>query len=58
MALTFPGSYAVLFFTALDFNSITGHMHNWALFQDGENASPSMLCVHCLKLAVLISQSP
>ena len=27
-----PGSYAVLFFTALDFTSITSHMHNWALF--------------------------
>ena len=27
-----PGSHAVLFFTALDFTSITSHMHNWALF--------------------------
>ena len=28
----FPGSYAILFFTALDFTSITTHIHNWALF--------------------------
>ena len=27
-----PSSYAILFFTALDFTSITSHMHNWALF--------------------------
>ena len=27
-----PGSYAVLFFIALDFTSITSHIHNWALF--------------------------
>ena len=26
------GSYAVLFFTALDFTFITRHIHNWALF--------------------------
>ena len=26
-----PGSYAVLFFTALDVSSITSHIHNWAL---------------------------
>ena len=26
------GSYAVLFFIASDFTSITGHIHNWALF--------------------------
>ena len=25
-------SYAILFFTALDFTSITSHIHNWALF--------------------------
>ena len=29
--LTFPASYAVLFFTALDFTSITSHIHNWVL---------------------------
>ena len=27
-----PGSYAILFFTALDFTSITSHIHSWALF--------------------------
>ena len=27
-----PGSYAILFFTALVFTSITSHIHNWALF--------------------------
>ena len=26
------GSYAVLLFTALDFTSITSHIHNWVLF--------------------------
>ena len=26
------GSYAILFFTALDFTFITRHIHNWALF--------------------------
>ena len=30
--LNFPGSYAVLFFTASDFTSVTSHSHNWALF--------------------------
>ena len=27
-----PGSYAILFFTALVFTSMTSHIHNWALF--------------------------
>ena len=27
-----PGSYAILFFTASDFTSITHHIHNWILF--------------------------
>ena len=27
-----PGSYAVLFFIASDFTSITMHIHNWVLF--------------------------
>ena len=27
-----PGSYAMLLFIALDFTSITSHMHNWVLF--------------------------
>ena len=27
-----PGSYAILFFTALDFTFTTGHIHNWASF--------------------------
>ena len=26
------GSYAILFFTASDFTSITSHIHNWVLF--------------------------
>ena len=29
------GSYAVLFFTALNFTSITSHIHNWVLFLFG-----------------------
>ena len=32
MDLTFPGSYAILFFTASDLTSITSHIHNWELF--------------------------
>ena len=27
-----PGSYAILFFTASDFTSISSPIHNWALF--------------------------
>ena len=27
-----PGSYAILFFTASDFTSITNHIHNWMSF--------------------------
>ena len=27
-----PGSYAILFFTASDFTSITSHIHTWVLF--------------------------
>ena len=27
-----PGSYAILFFIATDFTSITSHIHNWVLF--------------------------
>ena len=27
-----PGSYAILLFTALNFASITSHIHNWVLF--------------------------
>ena len=27
-----PGSYAVLFFVALDFTCITSYIHNWVLF--------------------------
>ena len=27
-----PGSYAILFFTASDFTSITSHVHSWVLF--------------------------
>ena len=30
--LIIPGSYAILFFTASDFTSISSHIHNWALF--------------------------
>ena len=28
----FPGSYAILFFTASDFTFTTSHIHNWVLF--------------------------
>ena len=34
-----PGSYAILFFTALDFTSITSHIHTWALFLLGSISS-------------------
>ena len=34
-----PGSYAILLFTALDFTSITSHIHNWALFCFGSVSS-------------------
>ena len=27
-----PACYAILFFTALDFNSITSHIHKWGCF--------------------------
>ena len=27
-----PGSNPIVFFTALDFTSITSHIHNWALW--------------------------
>ena len=27
-----PSYYVILFFTALDFTSITSHIHNWVLF--------------------------
>ena len=30
--LNIPGFYAILFFTALDFISVTSHIHNWTLF--------------------------
>ena len=30
--LKIPGSYAILFFTAVDFTFTTIHIHNWALF--------------------------
>ena len=30
--LNIPGSYAILLLTALDFISITSHIHNWVLF--------------------------
>ena len=29
---TIPGSYAILLFTALDFTSITSHIHKYVLF--------------------------
>ena len=32
LGLNIPGSYAILFFTASDFTSITNHIHNWVLF--------------------------
>ena len=30
-----PGSYAILFFTATDFTSITSHIHSWVFFSFG-----------------------
>ena len=41
-----PGSYAILLFTALDFTSITSHIHNWVLF---------LLWVHRFILSGVIS---
>ena len=29
---SFPGSYAILLFTASDLTSITSHIHNWVVF--------------------------
>ena len=43
-----PGSYAILFFTALDFTSITSHIHNWLLFS---------LWLHLFILSPLFSSS-
>ena len=43
-----PGSYAILFFTALDFTSITSHIHNWVLFS---------LWLHLFILCSLFSSS-
>ena len=37
--LDIPGSYAILFFTALDLASITSHIHNWVLFCFGSACS-------------------
>ena len=42
----FPGSYAILHFTASDFTSITSHIHNWVLF---------LLWIHLLILSGVIS---
>ena len=41
-----PGLYAMLFFAASDFTSITTHIHNWALFS---------LCLHHFILSGVIS---
>ena len=41
-----PGSYVILLFTALDFTSITSHIHNWVLFS---------LCLHLFILSGVIS---
>ena len=41
-----PGSYAILFFTALDLGSITSHIHSWVLFS---------LCLHPFILSGVIS---
>ena len=41
-----PYSYAMLLFTALDFTSITSHIHNWVLF---------LLWVHLFILSGVIS---
>ena len=37
--LNIPGSYAILLFTALDFTSITSHIHNWVCFCFGSISS-------------------
>ena len=34
-----PGSYAILFFTASNFTSITSHIHNWECFHFGSVSS-------------------
>ena len=41
-----PSSYAILLFTALDFTSITSHIHNWVLF---------LLWLHLFILSGIIS---
>ena len=41
-----PGSYVILLFTALDFASITSHVHNWVLF---------LLWLHAFILSGVIS---
>ena len=46
MVLTIPGFYAIFFFTASDFTSITSHIHNWVLF---------FLCFHLFILSGVIS---
>ena len=46
MDLTIPGFYAIFFFTASDFTSITSHIHNWVLF---------FLCFHLFILSGVIS---
>ena len=44
-----PGSYAILLSTALDFTSITSHIHNWALF---------LLWLHLFILELFLHWSP
>ena len=46
-----PGSYAMLFFTALDFMFTTRHIHNWASFRFGPATS------FCLELLVIALNS-
>ena len=44
-----PGSYAILFFTALEFTSITSPIHNWVFFL----GSVSSFFLHCSLVAYL-----
>ena len=47
-----PGSYAILFFTTLDFTSITSHIDNWVLFFFGSVSSFFLeLFLHCSLVA-------
>ena len=46
-----PGSYAILFFTALAFTSITSHIHNWVFFLPWLCLFILELFLHCSPVA-------